>query len=556
MQRLFHQLTNANTPKANKAIMEGLATTYMPLAESYVHTVFLSASKSFPQGLEYIGYERCSTAEEFNEITRTKNNKRTYDLALSNLYLVKYFFRFQDKDLPPKFLYLPYVLDGGIINLGGSCYHLSPILMDKVISPGINSIFVRLLRDKVNFERCYHSMVIGGRRETVQIVWSRIYRKSLEIRKVPLTTKANTCVVHYLLAKYGFEGMFQKFAGFVPIIGEDEINIDTYPKDKYVICESVQVRPKTCLGEFYSPTHIRIAVPKEHWNDFTQALIAGFYYTVDHFPNRVKPAFVNNQKLWMILLGHIIFSGIFGEGKLYEGIQEHFNSLDEYVDNIIIKKLEEINHSISDFYDLLALILRNFNDWVATAAESMISLYGKSLDVLYYALFDLTSAIFRTNFRLNKLATKKQLSQTEIIETMNRHLKMGAIYGLTRNNIAVSSVSYSGDNKYPKITSVIAQQQSTSGATRGRRTRTVVDATKRIHTSMIEAGSVLFLSKSNPTPAVRANMYMELDVNTGTIQPKQKFEHIRNRTESMLKGYVPDDLYADTTLPNLKPREP
>ena len=543
MQRLFKQLTEANTPKANKAVMEGLATTYLPMAESYIHTVFLSASKSFPQGLEYVGYERCSTMEEFNEITRLKNNKRTFDLAKSNLYLVKFFFRFKGEDLPPKYLYMPYVLDAGIMHLGGSCYHLSPILMDKVISPGISSIFVRLLRDKVNFERCYHSMVVNGRRETMQIVWSRIYRKSTEIRKVPMTTKANTCIVHYLLAKYGFEGMFQKFAGFVPIIGEEEITIDTYPKDKYVICESVQVKPKTCLGEFYEPTRIRIAVPLPHWNDFTQSLIAGFYYTVDHFPNRVKPAFVNNQKLWMILLGHIIFSGIFGEGKLHEGIQEHFNSLDEYVDNIVIKKLEEIGHSIDDFYDLLALILRHFNDWIVNAAESMISLYGKSLDVLYYALFDLTSAIFRTNFRLNKLATKKQLSSKEIIETMNKHLKMGAIYGLTRNNISVSSVSYSGDNKYPKITSVIAQQQSTSGATRGRRTRTVVDATKRIHPSMIEAGSMLFLSKSNPTPAVRANMYLNLDIATGTIQPKAKFDEIRQRTEHLLKGIVPADMY-------------
>lgn len=543
MQRLFKQLTEANTPKANKAVMEGLATTYLPMAESYIHTVFLSASKSFPQGLEYVGFERCSTLEEFNEITRLKNNKRTYDLAKSSLYLVKYFFRFQGNDLPPKYIYLPYVTDGGIIYLGGSCYHLSPILMDKVISPGISSIFVRLLRDKVNFERCYHSMVINGRRETMQIVWSRIYRKSTEIRRVPPTTKANTCIVHYLLAKYGFENMFQKFAGFVPIIGEEEITVDSYPKDKYVICESTQVRPKTCLGEFYEPTRIRIAVPIEHWNDFTQSLIAGFYYTVDHFPNRIKPGFVNNQKLWMILLGHIIFSGIFGEGKLYEGIQEHFNSLDEYVDNIVIKKLEEIGHSIDDFYDLLALILRHFNDWIVNAAENIISLYGKSLDVLYYALFDLTSAIFRTNFRLNKLATKKQLSGKEIIETMNKHLKMGAVYGLTRNNISVSSVSYSGDNKYPKITSVVAQQQSTSGATRGRRTRTVVDATKRIHPSMIEAGSMLFLSKSNPTPAVRANMYLNLDIATGTIQPKAKFDHIRERADLLLKGVVPEDLY-------------
>ena len=539
MNRLFKQLVETNTPKATPEIMNGLAVSYLPLGERYIDTVFRSAGKSFPQGLEYVGYERCTPTEEFNEITRLKNNKRTFDLAKSNLYLVKYFFRFQGADLAPKYLYLPYVTEAGIIYLGGSCYHLSPILMDKVISPGINSIFVRLLRDKVNFERCYHSMVVNGVRETVQVVWSRIYRKSQEIRKMPTTTKANTSVVHYLLAKYGFNEMFQRFAGFKPVVGLDEITETAYPRDKYVICESVQVKPKTCLGEFYEPSRIRLAIPVKHWNEFTQSLVAGFFYTVDHFPSRIQPKYVDNKQLWMILLGHIIFSGVFGEGKLHDGILEHFNSLDEYVDDIVIKKLEEIGHHINDFYDLLALIVRHFNDWIVSAAESMISLYGKSLDVLYYAMFDLTSAIFRTNFRLNKLATKKLLSPKEIVETMNKHLKMGAIYGLTRNNIAVSSVSYSGDNKYPKITSVVAQQQSTSGATRGRRTRTVVDATKRIHTSMVEAGSLLFLSKSNPTPAVRANMYMYLDLKTGTILPKPKFAKQRERTELMLKGIIP-----------------
>lgn len=544
MNRLFKQLVESKTPQATPAVMEGLAVTYLPQGERYIDTVFRSASKSFPQGLEYIGYERCTPAEEFNEITRLKNNKRTFDLAKSNLYLVKYFFRFQGKDLAPKYLYLPYVTEAGIMYLGGSCYHLSPILMDKVISPGMNSIFVRLLRDKVNFERCYHSMVVNGIRETVQVVWSRIYRKSQEIRKMPTTTKANTSVVHYLLAKYGFHGMFQRFAGFVPVLGTEEITENTHPKDKWVLCESTQVKPKTCLGEFYEPSKLRVAIPIEHWNEFTQSLVAGFFYTVDHFPSRIKPQYVDNTQLWMILLGHIIFSGVFGEGKLYDGILEHFNSLDEYVDDIVIKKLEEVGYRIDDFYDLLALIVRHFNDWIVNASESMISLYGKSLDVLYYAMFDLTSAIFRTNFRLNKLATKKQLTDKEIVETMNKHLKMGVIYGLTRNNIAVSSVSYSGDNKYPKITSVIAQQQSTSGATRGRRTRTVVDATKRIHTSMVEAGSLLFLSKSNPTPAVRANMYLNMDLRTGTIIPKEKFAKQREQTELMLKGIIPTETKA------------
>jgi hypothetical protein len=209
------------------------------------------------------------------------------------------------------------------------------------------------------------------------------------------------------------------------------------------------------------------------------------------------------------------------------------------VDNIIIKKLHEIGYEVEDFYELMALILRHFNDWIIAASESITSVYGKTMEVLYYVLFDITSAIFLTNFRLNKLSTKKQLTAKEIIETMNKRLRTGAIFRLNRSNIAVSTVSYSGDNMYPKITSVVVQQQSISGATRGPKKRTVVDATKRIHPSMVEVGSMLSLPKSNPTPVVRANMYMSLDLRTGTILPKPEFEELRTKTERMLKGILP-----------------
>jgi hypothetical protein len=538
MHKAFHELVTANTPKATPEIMNGLAMVYVPRALEYIDNVFKSASKSFPQGLEYIGYKRCTPVEEFNEITRSKNNKRTFDLATSDLYLVKFFFRFNGEDLDPRFIYLPFVRDGGIFRLGGSLFHISPVLTDKVISPASNSIFVRLLRDKVNFERLYHSFKANNNVEMVHVVWSSIYRKNRENNKVPVTTKAKTCNVHYLLAKHGLTEMFQLYAGFTPVVGEENITPDLYPKDQWVICESTEIKPKTNLDGFYEATRIKMAIPIEHWNSFTKSLVAGCYYAFDHFPSRMRAAWVDRKNVWMILLGHIIFSGVYGEGKLYDGIQEHFNSLDEYVDSIIIAKLSEIGFNVNNFYELLALIVRHADDWIVNSAESNNSMFSKSLEVLYYVLFDITAAIFRTNFKLNKAASKKQLTKKEIVETMNKHLKMGEIFKLTRGNIAVSSVSYSGDLKYPKITSVIAQQQSTSGATRGRKTRVVVDASKRIHPSMVEAGSLLFLSKSNPSPTVRANMYMNIDLATGNIVPKPKFEKLRARVNALLKGFT------------------
>lgn len=546
MDKVFHDFLQTIAPPVNPVVMNGLATSYLPLAETYVDTVFRGASRSFPEGLTYEGFERCSYMEEYAETTRLKNNKRSFDLARSDLYMVKYRFNYKGTEIR-RYIQLPYALDGGTFHLGGTLYHFTPVLTDKVISPGLNSIFVRLLRDKVNFDRFQYSAKVDGKMYTSQVIWSSIYRNVKQNNKVPPTTKALPTTVHYLLAKYGFQGMFEKFAGFSPIVGEDEINEVAYPKESWVICGSSEQKPaRTYLETFYEPTKIKLAIPRNQWNNFTESLVIGFYYVVDHFPQEVRVKYLNNPADWKILLGAIYFSGHHGRAKLLNDIDEHYKSLDEYLDPIVIAKLHEIGYKIQDFYELLALVIRNFNDWVINANENTISVYGKTLEVLYYVLFDITSAIFRTNFKLNKQAGRskasggKELTEKEIIETMNKLLKPGAIFGLTRSNIAVSAVSYSGDHKYPKITSVVAQQQSTSGASRGPKKRIVVDATKRIHPSMVEAGSLLFLSKSNPTPMVRLNMYANIDLSTGTILPKPEFKSIREKTQARLRGLIAD----------------
>lgn len=541
MERHFQQLLSQHTPPTNRDVCEGLACTYIPLAPDYVDSVFRSACRSFP-ALEYLGYERCTPQEEFLEITKPKNNRRTYNLAESNIYLVKYFLRYKGKDLPPKYVFLPYVKPGGLIMLSGSCYHLTPVLTDKVISPGTDSVFVRLLRDKINFQRCYHTIVIDDCRETTHVVWAKIYRKTNDNKKIPTTTKANSAIVHYLLAQHGFSEMFKTYVGFCPILGTHDITPTNYPPSDWVICRSTQMRPKTYLGEIYQPTDIRLAIPRELWNETVKSFVAGFYYVVDHFPTRIDIEYIDRKNIWLILLGHIIFSGAHSEGRLHEQTMEHFNSLNEYIDIIIVNKLQEIGYNIDNFFSLLGLIVIEFNNWIIGSAKTNTSLYGKSLEILYFALFDITSAIFRTIYRLTKQSLKKDLSEKDVMDILQSHLKPRGIFGLTRSNIVANNVSYSGDNMYPKITSVVAQQKTTTGAKRGKKTRTIVDESKRLHTSMVEAGSLLFLTKSCPTPAARINPFIHLDLRTSTIIPNPKFKDLLESTEEILKGTGRDNV--------------
>lgn len=548
MDKLFLRLVEQHTPKMTKSVVEGLACQHMKKTEEYIDRVFKLVAKTFPLGLTYDGYERCTPHEEFEETTKIKNNQRTFDLAPSYIYLVKYKFSFKGEKLPDRYIHLPYVEDAGIISLGGARFHVTPVLSDKVISAGPDSIFVRTLQKKHIFKRIWHSIVIDNKKETTHVVWSQIKKSGTTTDKnIPATTRASTCLAHYLFAKHGFDETFRRYAGFIPVAGGDEINSESYPDTDWIICQSEyeksQIKPKTFLGEFYKGTNIRLAIRKDKWCDMTKALVVGFYYVIDHFPNRFKPQsdYLNNTNLWKILMGHILHSGVYGEDKLHTLVTTHFDSLDNCLDEIAIEKLKERGYIIQnpfDFYDLLALLMNNFNNLILDSENTRSSMYGKNMEVLYYVLYDITSGIIKAMFNLRTLANKRELVAKDIVDMCKKNLRTGAIFELSSGKIITESISYSGDHKYIKLTSKMTEQESLPGATRAKSKHASVGENMRFHISMIEGGSFLYLAKRSPTPTNRVNPYVTIEPATGTIVPNPKFNEVRELTEDLINGKI------------------
>ena len=548
MDKTFKHLILENTPDPNPHIMNGVACYHMQFVEKYLDNILTNLNKSWPQGLEYVGFERCTPFEEYAEITnlKSKNSKRIYNLAKSNVYLVKYWFKYKgeflkdmnDKPLP-RYIMLPYENESGIIYLNGSCFHISPVLTDNVLSPEYNGLFVRLLRHKLNFERHYFNITINGIRTVKHIPCGRLHEEKKNKDSVPKTTKCKTTVMHYLLGKYGFSKTFEKYGTCVPIIGTDDITSKKYPPNEWVIFSSCGIKQKTCLDTNYIPSNIKVVVPKSKCDRTMTIMISSFFYIVDHFTNRIKPQYVNNCELWKVLLGHIISSGLYNDGKLHDEIVEHYNALDHYLDDIIIEKLALDGYKLDNFYDLLSVIIYKIDDLVILDDNKKNIIFKKTLEILYYILFDIFYGFFRTNFELNRIANKKKkegkdLIEKEIITAMNKFMKPGAIHKLRDKNIAVSTVSDSGDHKYPKITSVLSQQQTVSGNKRNSGVRMSIKNINSVYSALGEIGSVLFLAKSSVNPLAKSNMFMSFDPLHGKIIAKEKFKELRETTDSFL----------------------
>lgn len=506
------RMMDAQTPKINPLLGNGLAVEHMKHIESYLDAVFQSVASGFPPGLRYLGWRRCDPMKEFAEATRAKANRRTYDVARSDLYMVEY--RFQYNDEPPitRYMYLPFVGTAGTIFISGSRFVVSPVLADRVISVTEDAIFIRVLKAKLTFNRTSYQYRANQHVENVQVVWSRIHNNKTANQSVRPTVKANHTLVHYLLCKYGFSEMFRKFLGFQPIVGGEELeDPDRYPEKDWVVCKAIERKGKFrgLRAVYQLPSNIRVAVPVKKYTEDVKNLLAGFFYIVDHFPTRVRPEFVDDCRLWMVLLGHIIWSGNYSEGKLYSDVMDHIASVDYYVDNITARQLKEIGLPCADIYELFYRIIENFNAWLLTSADKVNTMYDKELSVLTFVCGDYTNGINNFYFKLNASA-KKDLSSRRIVDLMNMYLKQGVAYRLNRSHGEISTTSTSGDNKALKITNIVVPQ--TKSSKRASATQTSLnDPSLRLHASIAEVGGYACMPKSGPDGRNRLNLTLQID---------------------------------------------
>jgi hypothetical protein len=335
----------------------------------------------------------------------------------------------------------------------------------------------------------------------------------------------HTTMAHYLFCRYGLMKTFEMFANCKPIIGGTELRDEDYPPDQWVICQSVywgarsaaQLKPKGFGKGIYEPTSIKVIVRKEDYErTIVQNLIAGFFYVADHFPTRLHPEYINNtnprwmdnRTTWNSLMGAALFGTHLHEGILQEKMESHLRSLDEYVDNIVLAKLQEINLPMTNLYQIMSYIAENISEMLSKAKGRVNSMYDKELSVIYFVMKDITSEIFKMYFKL-KAASKKELTKNDINERMNKTISSGKIFSITRQHPEVTTVSSSGDNMALKMTIGLIPQSGSSKTTRSRDQVVVDDPAIFLHSSFVEIGGYSNQPKSDPIGHARINPWVK-----------------------------------------------
>lgn len=519
---------HATMPRMNTAVCEGLARGHIAEADNYVDQVWRSAAEGYPKGVVYEGCVRCTPEEEYQYFISKRNKGHSYEHSRSTLYLVKFLISVNGVRIPEPKLFLPYVGEAGMITIAGSSFAISPVLVDKSLSIGHDSIFVLFNRDKCTFERFVHHIYVNGVRSPIYVVHGTIHHpqdKKPGVNPQKRRMKIKTVTFHYLLCKYGLREAFRRFAEVEVQVGYSEINSTTHPPEEWVLCRSDQIKPKYLDSKTYIAPDLTLAIPRSQWTLTTSSMVAAFFYLADYFPERVILEHLDEPTLWRVLLGHITFMTDDSEGKLLLSINAHFDSTDKYVDAMVREWFAADGIFVCDLYEFLYYIIDNFSRLVATSAESVASMYDKKLTVMRYVLRDIIEAIFNSAFDLDKLAKKADgapLQEKDVYEIMKYHIRPHLISQINVGHAEVSSVSNPSACYVFKVTSKMIPQTRATSPSGGKSRGGNFDASKVLHASIAEVASANHQPKGEPTGRTCLNPYVHTKPDGAILRDPKK----------------------------------
>lgn len=527
-------------PKFNPIVAKGFSQLHFEEAEQYIDKVFRITSEVFPEGLKYLGYQRCTPEEEVREIIKMNKGGRTIELSRSSVYMLKYLFEYNGERLKEKYLWLPYVGQAGQLYMRGTLNTISPILADEGLSVSGKTIFIGFLTSKVIFERLPMAFMCNGKMKSTYCIHGKIHKQ--DVKKIPhyksvedKTVKMEHATVLYLFGKYGFMGTINRYLGINLHVKEGDFDETLYPRDEWYVISSMGSQPRTNKDKYWMKPELHVAVKQKDWSQGLEGLLAGLFYVTDHYPGMIKAEHIDSTELWRLVLSKAIFRANFNPGKLLEEADKHFASVDNYLDDVLKLSLSKRDIFVDNIYDLFMYLVTNLVQIVLeTDAGSM---YGKTITVLRYALANIIEGI--NKFKFAMLGTKKRnLEGKDISRELGKALQVDAFFKTKNQNSAHSEITAAqaaGDNIMFNYTAKVIQQEDATRRGKKKNRTTTNKPDKLYHVSINEIGSVAYNPKFDLTGRSVLNPY-QLTGRDGVTRPNPEFKQLLSKIQRLTRS--------------------
>lgn len=510
----------------NKSIADGIALEHMMGVNAagvcnrraYIDKLWAINASMFPKGFKYEGSVVMRPERMFDEITREYGSKRNANIAKTNSRMIALKTSFNGEPLFDRYILIPFASQGGTCPINGATYQISPVMTDVGYSVLNNSIFIPFQRAKLTFKQIDHHYICNGQREIKYVIWSQIHNEMGKRTKRDLNNRQHieSCLAHYFFCEFGVKETFKRWAGVDVEIGKfTDFDTEKYPRDQWNVFQSSKLVGVHPAGD------MAIAVPASANSEFINRLIVGMWYVIDAFPARFHEAsYIESKDMWRIVLGLMIFGDYEHQGKLAENIDAHLTSFNNYLDEMTIKGLGSVGIKVSTIWELLHLIMTDMAHHLYDTDIDETSLWSKSLSVLKYVFDDLNYAITMFGYSFQS-RLNKEWTATEINDTLKRSFKLNTcMRKLTSEHGEFDTVSYPGDNKAIKLTSIVVPQDR--ARTKGGHNKSLIgDSSRLIHVSLADVGQFKNQPKNNPDGRGRINLYTPIG-HDGLIQRREE----------------------------------
>lgn len=492
-------LVSEQRPRMNPDICNGLSTAHIKNIEGYINDVWRSAEESFPPQLKYLGFLRCTPYEEYRELVRPSKPRRSFELAESDVYMVKYMTSFNGTEMRPRFIMLPFVRDGGIIFIKGTQYKVSPVIGGRAFNIERGRVFMGTPRARLIFAKMPVSFIMNEKVCHADVVYSPLYNLQPESR-----SKLYSTLVHYMLAEYGLVGMMRKYFNTEVIVGGPELDNLLMEGEHYVF-RSRQLPPSGRGRAAFVPCDIRIAIKAADYKPILNSILGAVMYVIDNCPESITYDDTKDSDLWLRLLSRFIFKTADSERKMYDEMCSHLASIRHYMDPITKKVLRKEGIPCNDIFDLLHYLNLNFHDMVIH--HDVGSMYNMELTTTKHLGYNIVHNIFMMMFDIMKLQGDR-VTFENVTSSMDKILRRDKVLTVSKHG-ELSADGIATDCKpYAATCNLISQTRASAAGRSQKHNNAMADPSLLLHASQVEVGSYQMMSKAEPSGRAKANPFM------------------------------------------------